>query len=128
MYVSFSAKKTQVYIPDLTTMPVPTSLHFYFPLSLSPNTNPQHRIFNYSSIMSFQKQVDLSDTLQGLSTEKINFHPPTGISVLVVGAGVGGLMAALECRRKGHDVRVVEKSPTPSTQGISAPEEVMLRA
>ncbi|TVY43407.1 FAD-dependent monooxygenase [Lachnellula occidentalis] len=67
--------------------------------------------------MSFHKQIDVDNRLQGLSTDKINFHPPTGISVLVVGAGVGGLMAALECRRKGHDVRVVERSPTPSTQG-----------
>jgi len=69
--------------------------------------------------MSFHKQITLSDRLQTLSSDKINFHPPTGISVLVVGAGVGGLMAALECRRKGHDVRVVERSPAPSTQGIS---------
>ena len=68
--------------------------------------------------MSFHKQIDLSDRLQRLSTDKVNFHPPTGISVLIVGAGVGGLMAALECRRKGHNVRVVERSPTPSTQGI----------
>lgn len=36
--------------------------------------------------------------------------PPTGISVLVVGAGVSGLLAALECWRKGHNVRIIEKS------------------
>ena len=34
----------------------------------------------------------------------------TGISVLVVGAGVGGLVTALECWRKGHEVRIVERS------------------
>lgn len=37
--------------------------------------------------------------------------PPTGISVLIVGAGVAGLLAALECWRKGHNVRIIEKSP-----------------
>ena len=42
--------------------------------------------------------------------------PPTkrytdsDISVLVVGAGVGGLLSALECWRKGHTVRILERS------------------
>ncbi|KAL7940961.1 putative monooxygenase [Trichoderma barbatum] len=35
---------------------------------------------------------------------------PTGISVLIVGGGVAGLLVALECWRKGHDVRLLEKS------------------
>lgn len=68
--------------------------------------------------MALNRQLPLSDRLQTLSADKLNFHPPTGISVLVVGAGVGGLMSALECRRKGHQVRVVERSSAPSTQGI----------
>ncbi|KAJ4399524.1 hypothetical protein N0V91_009349 [Didymella pomorum] len=38
-------------------------------------------------------------------------EPSTGISVLVVGAGIGGLTFAIEAYRKGHDVRVVERSP-----------------
>lgn len=67
--------------------------------------------------MSFQHQISINDKLQALSVDNVKFEPPTGISVLVVGAGVGGLMAALECRRKGHDVRIVERSPVPSTQG-----------
>lgn len=49
--------------------------------------------------------------------DKVKFHPPTGLSVLIVGAGVAGLMSALECRRKGHDVRVIERVPSPSTEG-----------
>ncbi|PYH95250.1 FAD/NAD(P)-binding domain-containing protein [Aspergillus ellipticus CBS 707.79] len=46
-------------------------------------------------------------------------YPSTGISVLIVGAGVAGLMAALECWRNGHDVRVIERTPEQVTTGDS---------
>ncbi|KAI0472817.1 putative monooxygenase [Xylariaceae sp. FL0804] len=36
---------------------------------------------------------------------------PTGVRVLVVGAGFAGLTAAIECRRKGHSVVLLEKFP-----------------
>lgn len=35
--------------------------------------------------------------------------PPSGIKVLVVGAGFAGLTAAIECDRKGHQVTILEK-------------------
>ncbi|EJT82130.1 hypothetical protein GGTG_02104 [Gaeumannomyces tritici R3-111a-1] len=35
--------------------------------------------------------------------------PPSGIKVIIVGAGFGGLAAAIECDRKGHAVTVFEK-------------------
>lgn len=35
-------------------------------------------------------------------------QPLTGIDVLVVGAGLGGLFAAVELYRQGHFVRVIE--------------------
>jgi heterodisulfide reductase subunit A-like polyferredoxin len=38
--------------------------------------------------------------------------PPTGIAVLIVGGGVAGLLAGLECWRQGHEVRILEKSPS----------------
>ncbi|EED18802.1 monoxygenase, putative [Talaromyces stipitatus ATCC 10500] len=38
-------------------------------------------------------------------------NPPTGINVLIVGAGFAGLTAAIECHRKGHDVLVLESFP-----------------
>ncbi|CAH0042787.1 unnamed protein product [Clonostachys rhizophaga] len=60
---------------------------------------------------------DLKDTDLLIPDDKVKFHPPTGLSVLIVGAGVAGLMSALECRRKGHDVRVIERVPSPSTEG-----------
>lgn len=48
-----------------------------------------------------------------------NLHPATGINVLIVGAGMGGLMAALECWRKGHNVvGILERSDGPIYSGI----------
>ena len=37
--------------------------------------------------------------------------PPnsSGIRVLIVGAGFAGLSCAIECKRKGHEVIVLEK-------------------
>ncbi|AEO67891.1 6c11d7c0-7b97-4d7d-8895-171bbb25be76 [Thermothielavioides terrestris] len=36
--------------------------------------------------------------------------PPSGISVIIVGAGFAGLTAAIECDRKGHSVILLEKA------------------
>ena len=36
-------------------------------------------------------------------------YPATGIKVVVVGGGFGGLTTAIECRLKGHSVEVLEK-------------------
>lgn len=40
----------------------------------------------------------------------IDQHPvtPSGIKVLIIGAGFAGLTAAIECKRKGHDPLVLE--------------------
>ncbi len=35
--------------------------------------------------------------------------PPSGIKVIIVGAGFAGLSAAIECDRKGHNVTLLEK-------------------
>ncbi|KAH9219244.1 putative MAK1-like monooxygenase [Leptodontidium sp. 2 PMI_412] len=37
--------------------------------------------------------------------------PATGINVIVVGAGFGGLVAAIECHRQGHSVSIYESFP-----------------
>lgn len=34
----------------------------------------------------------------------------TGIEILVIGGGIGGLAFAIEAYRKGHTVRVIERS------------------
>ncbi len=44
-------------------------------------------------------------------------YPSLGLKVVVVGAGVGGLMAALECWRKGCDVIVLERANEISVLG-----------
>ncbi|KAI0121122.1 putative monooxygenase [Xylariales sp. AK1849] len=45
-------------------------------------------------------------------------HPETGVDVLVVGAGMGGLMTALECWRKGHSiVGILERNEGPVYSG-----------
>lgn len=47
----------------------------------------------------------------------VHRNPPSGISVLIVGVGVGGLVAALECHRRGHNVRIWEHSKSPAAGG-----------
>ncbi|KAK4192361.1 6-hydroxynicotinate 3-monooxygenase [Podospora australis] len=37
--------------------------------------------------------------------------PPSGVKVIIVGAGFAGLTAAIECDRKGHSVTLFDKSP-----------------
>ena len=45
-------------------------------------------------------------------------HPETGINVLVVGAGMGGLMTTLECWRKGHNIiGILERNDGPIYSG-----------
>lgn len=43
----------------------------------------------------------------------------SGINVIVVGLGIGGLAAAIECHRKGHSVTIIEKASSPRAQGMS---------
>lgn len=49
----------------------------------------------------------------------IGTYPNTGIDVLIVGTGFGGLTAALEFTRKGHHVRVLERNTGPDISGKS---------
>ncbi|KAJ5777658.1 hypothetical protein N7520_000904 [Penicillium odoratum] len=55
---------------------------------------------------------DTSDRLPARS-------PSSDISILIVGGGVAGLLAGLECWRKGHDVRILERSPSRLSSGDS---------
>lgn len=44
-------------------------------------------------------------------------YPFSGISVLVVGGGVDEFLAALECWRKGHAVRVLKRQKEMAAAG-----------
>lgn len=48
----------------------------------------------------------------------IGSYPKTGIDVLIVGTGFAGLTAALECTRKGHSVRILERHSTTDMAGM----------
>ena len=65
---------------------------------------------------SFEETLDFShaDPIPANGHSDVYCDPPSGIDVLIVGAGVGGLVAALECHRKGHNVRIWERSKVPA--------------
>lgn len=69
----------------------------------------------HKSISDFSK--DLIINTMTVTDDCTHRYPETGLSVLIVGAGVAGLMAALECWRNGHNVRIVERSPEEVTTG-----------
>lgn len=48
-------------------------------------------------------------------------YPPTSVKVVIVGGGISGLFAALECWRKGHDVQVIERGANVSDAGKGCP-------
>ncbi|RYC59324.1 hypothetical protein CHU98_g6890 [Xylaria longipes] len=47
----------------------------------------------------------------------VGSYPPTGIDVLIVGTGLAGLTASIECIRKGHNVRMLERMEDINTAG-----------
>lgn len=52
-----------------------------------------------------------------MDTQPVGSYPKSGIDVLIVGTGFAGLTAAIECTRKGHDVRLLERNATINTAG-----------
>lgn len=56
--------------------------------------------------------------IHGVESEPIGTFDKTGIDVLVVGTGLAGLTAAIECIRKGHNVRVLERASAINTLGM----------
>ncbi|EME88646.1 uncharacterized protein MYCFIDRAFT_80018 [Pseudocercospora fijiensis CIRAD86] len=52
-----------------------------------------------------------------LFQDEVRCAASTGINVLVIGAGVGGLATAIECVRKGHSVKILERSKKASVGG-----------
>ena len=60
----------------------------------------------------------------GTVVDGVHRAPENGIKVIVIGSGVGGLCAALECWRKGCDVQVLERSEKLSPLGMLRPSRV----
>ncbi|KAI1170147.1 hypothetical protein F4777DRAFT_595441 [Nemania sp. FL0916] len=50
-------------------------------------------------------------------SKPVGSYPPTGIDVLIVGTGLAGLTASIECIRKGHNVRMLERMDDINTAG-----------
>lgn len=55
--------------------------------------------------------------MSGTTIDGVERCAENGIKVVIVGGGVGGLGAALECWRKGCEVIVLEKTDKPSPIG-----------
>ncbi|KAI1260506.1 FAD/NAD(P)-binding domain-containing protein [Xylariaceae sp. FL1019] len=53
----------------------------------------------------------------GETVDGVHRHAPSGIKVVISGGGVGGLLAALECWRAGHEVELLEQNDSLSTLG-----------
>lgn len=68
---------------------------------------------------SFEETLDFShaDLISANGHSDVHCDPPSGIDILIVGAGVGGLVAAIECYRKGHNVRIWERSRSAAAGG-----------
>jgi len=56
---------------------------------------------------------------EGEDVKPLGSYPETGIDVLIVGTGLAGLTAAIECVRKGHKVRVLERDSAINTAGMN---------
>lgn len=58
------------------------------------------------------------DSANGSSSQDdVERAPSTGINLIIVGAGFGGLAAALECIRHGHTVQIFDRSESASSGG-----------
>lgn len=68
---------------------------------------------------NFEEKLEFSQTNPTPANGHSDVHcdPPSRINVLIVGAGVGGLVAAIECHRKGHNVRIWERAKSASAGG-----------
>lgn len=54
---------------------------------------------------------------EGSEPKPLGSYPESGINVLIVGTGLAGLTAAIECTRKGHKVQVLERDSAINTAG-----------
>jgi 2-polyprenyl-6-methoxyphenol hydroxylase-like FAD-dependent oxidoreductase len=56
--------------------------------------------------------------MPGTKETRMEREPLTGIDILVVGGGIGGLTFAIEAYRKGHDVQILERNGEGQYSGV----------
>ncbi|CAN9252061.1 unnamed protein product [Alternaria sp. RS040] len=56
--------------------------------------------------------------MPGVQHTQMERELPTGVDVLVVGGGIGGLTCAIEAYRKGHNVRILERNQEGQYSGL----------
>lgn len=64
-------------------------------------------------------ELSPEERVYNAANEPLNKAPKSGIDVVIAGGGIGGLTAALECYRQGHNVRVFERNAAMSAAGCS---------
>lgn len=83
-------------------------------MSASQDSHPSGASQETASKASSGRPVFRTNTI----ADRVLRYPPTGISAVIVGGGIAGLWAALECWIKSHEVVVLEKSPKMSASGM----------
>lgn len=63
--------------------------------------------------------LGIDQAIPQTEAQPLGSFPNTGIDVIIVGTGLAGLTAAIECTRKGHNVRVLERSHSINTAGAA---------
>ena len=86
-------------------------LHFsHFP--------PIHtRCMSFDLLVNPWKFISGNMAKEGSEPKPLGSYPESGINVLIVGTGLAGLTAAIECTRKGHKVQVLERDSAINTAG-----------
>ena len=79
----------------------------------------QSQLFSQGSFHSFSTMgsIAVESKPAGLEPATLGSYPSSGIDVLIVGTGLAGLTAAIECTRKGHNVLVLERHDSINTAG-----------
>ena len=85
---------------------------------LHPDIQILYDLQRTDSLIQYRSTIMCYDILEMMNNAPLHQYPRSGITVLIVGTGFGGLTAALECYRKGHDVRILERNQTTDTSGM----------
>lgn len=85
---------------------------------IHPDIQSLYDFRRIDSLIHYQPAIMCYDILEMMNSAPLHHYPRSGITVLIVGTGFGGLTAALECYRKGHDVRILERNQTTDTSGM----------